>query len=84
MNSAEQQVGTIATAWPNIVGADLAKDSRPIGIYNHALVVETTSTAIMQILAFLGSRIVEEVPKYAADVDVTRLRFRCRRIRSKA
>lgn len=83
MNKAEHQIVTITKAWPAIVGPDLATKSRPIGIYNRALIIETASTPTMQVLAFLGKRISEEIPKYVTGTDITRLRIRRKRTRSR-
>lgn len=66
--------------WAQIVGDDVAANSRPAEIVRDALLVVTRSGAWSQQLAFLSERVLHAVQKRAG-VSVQTLRFRVGRIR---
>jgi hypothetical protein len=66
--------------WAQIVGDDVAANSRPAEIVRDALLVVTRSSAWSQQLAFLSERVLHAVQQRAG-VSVRTLRFRVGRIR---
>lgn len=66
--------------WAQIVGADVAANTRPAEIIREALVVVTRSSAWSQQLAFLSERVLQAIHERAGD-SIRTLRFRVGRLR---
>jgi hypothetical protein len=69
--------------WAQIVGDDVAANSRPAEIARDALVVVTRSSAWSQQLAFLSERVLSAVQQHTGE-SIRNLRFRVGRIREHA
>jgi hypothetical protein len=75
----DDPVSQIRAQWPEIVGADVAANTRPAEIARDALVVLTRSSAWSQQLSFLSERILASL-RARTGANVERLRFRVGRI----
>jgi len=73
-------LAAIAAAWPQIVGAELARATRPSSIAGDALVVVTGSSAWSHQLSFLAPEILRALGEIPAAAEIGRLRFRVGRI----
>lgn len=72
-------------AWPELVGADVARAAQPVAIErDHVLVVLTTSPAWSHQLAFLEPEIVRGLRAQSETQALTRLRFRVGKLRAAA
>ena len=67
-------------AWPEIVGAEVARNSRPAQINAGTLVVTTRSSAWSHQLSFLSDHVLRAVAARLPRAGVERLRFRVGRI----
>jgi hypothetical protein len=74
----------IVTAWPGIVGDQVAAHCRPVEIAGSSLVVATRSSAWTQQLHFLSEAILPLVRALPAGAGVTRLAFRAGALREPA
>lgn len=79
--SADPLTALIA-AWPSIVGADVAQNSRPLDIARDTLVVATRSSAWSQQLSFLSERILRGMRARDLGPQVDRLRFKVGKVGS--
>jgi Dna[CI] antecedent, DciA len=77
---ADDPLAVLQAEWPQIVGDDVAAQSRPAEIVRDALVVVTRSSAWSQQLAFLSERVLRAVQERGG-VCVRNLRFRVGRMR---
>ncbi|HET9096994.1 MAG TPA: DUF721 domain-containing protein [Candidatus Baltobacteraceae bacterium] len=73
-------LAVLQAEWPQIVGDEVAANSRPSEIVRDALVVLTRSGAWSQQLAFLGERVLRAVQQRGGE-SIGSLRFRVGRIR---
>ena len=74
-----EPIVALRAAWPDIVGQEIAKNSRPHELARNGLLVVTRSSAWSQQLAFLSERIVANVrDRIGSPVD--RVRFRVGRL----
>ena len=73
----------IRTAWREIVGDEIAANTRPHEIARDALLVVTRSGAWSQQLSFLSERILSAL-RERTNVDLERLRFRVGRVHENA
>ena len=69
----------IRALWPEIVGEDVAANSRPHELVRNSLLIVTRSGAWSQQLAFLSERILHAV-RGRTGLDLERLRFRVGRV----
>lgn len=69
----------IRAAWPEIVGEDVARNSRPFELSRNSLLVVTRSSAWSQQLSFLSERIVGMVRERCGEA-IERVRFRVGRV----
>lgn len=76
----DEPLAVLQTEWAQIVGDDVAAQTRPAEIVRDALVVVTKSSAWSQQLAFLSERVLRAVQEHAG-ISVRSLRFRVGRIR---
>ena len=76
----DDPVTAIATSWPEIVGADIARNSQPVRIERGTLLIVTTSGAWGQQLTFLADGLLAAVRERAPQTSVERLRFRVGKI----
>jgi hypothetical protein len=76
----EDPVTAIATAWAEIVGADIARNSQPVRIERGTLLIVTTSGAWGQQLTFLADGVLAAVRERAPQTSVARLRFKVGKI----
>lgn len=67
---------SLTAAWPTIVGADVAKNSRPLEIARDTLVIATRSSAWSQQLSFLSERVLSVMRVRDLAPHVDRLRFK--------
>ncbi len=65
-----------SAAWPQVVGAEAARNSQPVRISGDALVVATRSSAWSEQLSFLSERILASIRERFGLTEVRRLRFR--------
>lgn len=79
----DDPVSVLQTQWAQIVGDDVAANSRPAEIVREALLVVTRSGAWSQQLAFLSERVLRAVHEHAG-ISIQSLRFRVGRIREPA
>lgn len=66
----------IATAWPGIVGANVAENAAPLELNGTTLVVGTRSSAWSQQLQFLSLQVLARIRTLPCGVTVERLTFR--------
>lgn len=76
----DDPVSVLQAEWPQIVGDDVAANTRPAEIVRDALLVVTRSSAWSQQLAFLSERVLQAVAQRSG-ITVGSLRFRVGRIR---
>lgn len=76
-------LSVLQAEWAQIVGDDVAAQTRPAEIVRDALVVVTRSSAWSQQLAFLSERVLHAVQERAG-VSIRTLRFRVGRVRESA
>ena len=76
-------LAVLQAEWPQIVGDDVAANSRPSEIVRDALIVVTRSGAWSQQLAFLSERVLRAVQERSGE-SIGSLRFRVGRIREPA
>jgi hypothetical protein len=76
----DDPVTAIATAWAEIVGADIARNSQPVKIERGTLFIMTTSGAWGQQLTFLADGVLTAVRERAPQTAIARLRFRVGKI----
>lgn len=79
----DDPLSVLQKEWAEIVGDDVAAQTRPAEIVRDALVVVTRSSAWSQQLAFLSERVLRLVQQRAG-VQIEKLRFRVGRIRETA
>lgn len=77
---AQDPIAVLQAEWPQIVGEDVAANTRPAEIVRDALLVITRSSAWSQQLAFLSERVLQAVQQ-RANLSVKSLRFRVGRVR---
>ena len=75
-HGARDPLGAIAAAWPQLVGPELARATRPTSIAGETLVVVTASSAWSQQLSFLAPEIVRALGTIPAAAGIERMRFR--------
>lgn len=75
-----EPLAAIAAAWPQIVGSDLARSTRPASISGDVLVVVTSSSAWSQQLAFLVPEILAALASLPQAAGIAQLRFRVGRM----
>ena len=78
--AAVDPIAVIRAAWPEIVGANIAANSRPLEIERGALLVIARSNAWSQQLSFLSEKIVEALAARGVQAKITGLRFRVGKI----
>ena len=71
----------VRAAWPDLVGADVARAAQPVAIERDVLVVLTPSSSWSHQLAFLEPEILRGVRALPEARDVARLRFRIGKLR---
>jgi hypothetical protein len=71
----------VRAAWPDLVGADVARAAQPVAIERDTLIVLTPSSSWSHQLAFLEPEILRGVRALAEARDVVRLRFRVGKLR---
>lgn len=71
-----EPIDLIRTAWPDIVGADVAAHCRPERLASATLAIVTHSSAWSQQLALLSEKIIDGVDRVCGAGSVARLRFR--------
>ncbi|HEY3676819.1 MAG TPA: DUF721 domain-containing protein [Candidatus Tumulicola sp.] len=76
----DDPVSALAAAWPEIVGADIARNSQPVRIDRGTLWIVTTSGAWGQQLTFLTDRLLAAIGERTPQTIVERLRFRVGKI----
>lgn len=76
----DDPVSALAAAWPEIVGADIARNSQPIRIDRGTLWIVTTSGAWGQQLTFLTERLLTAIRERTPQTIVERLRFKVGKI----
>jgi Dna[CI] antecedent, DciA len=76
----DDPVSALAAAWPEIVGADIARNSQPIRIDRGTLWIVTASGAWGQQLTFLTDRLLAAIRERTPQTIVERLRFRVGKI----
>jgi ribosomal protein L32 len=76
----EDPIAVLQAEWPQIVGEDVAANTRPAEIVRDALVVVTRSSAWSQQLAFLSERVLQAVHQ-RGNSSIRALRFRVGRVR---
>lgn len=69
-----------AAAWPEVVGAESARNSQPLRIEGETLIVATRSSAWSEQLSFLAERILESLQADFGLKELQRLRFRVGRL----
>jgi hypothetical protein len=74
----------LEAAWPEIVGVEVARNSRPANINAGTLVVTTRSSAWSHQLSFLADHVLRAVAARLPRAGVERLRFRVGRIAERA
>lgn len=79
----DEPLAVLQAEWAQIVGDDVAANTRPAEIVRDALVVVTRSSAWSQQLAFLSERVLRAIQE-RAEVRIGSLRFRVGRIRETA
>jgi predicted nucleic acid-binding Zn ribbon protein len=67
--------GELLTAWPDLVGADIAAHSEPAGIDEGVLTVQCDSTAWATQLRLMRADILTTILRQYPDADVTSIRF---------
>jgi hypothetical protein len=78
-------LGAVRAAWPELVGADVARAAQPVAIErDQTLVVLTTSSAWSHQLAFLEPEIVRGLRALPDTPALTRLRFRVGKLRARS
>jgi len=65
-----------SAAWPEVVGADVARHSQPVAIAGETLVVATRSSAWSEQLSFLAERILASLRERYGLKELQHLRFR--------
>jgi hypothetical protein len=78
--AAVDPISVIRAAWAEIVGGNIAANSRPAEIERDALMVVTRSNAWSQQLSFLSEKIVEALAARGVQPRIARLRFRVGKI----
>jgi len=73
-------LGTLQAQWPQIVGEEVAANTRPAEITRDALVIVTRSSAWSQQLTFLSERVLRAIQERTADCAIRTLRFRVGRV----
>jgi hypothetical protein len=81
---AENALGAAAAAWPEVVGAEVARHSRPLQVTGETLVIGTRSSAWSEQLSFLADRILATLRNRFGLKGVKRLRFRVGTMRDRA
>lgn len=76
-------ISVLQAEWAQIVGGDVAANTRPAEIVREALVVVTRSSAWSQQLAFLSERVLRAIHE-RTNVPIGSLRFRVGRVREAA
>jgi hypothetical protein len=74
----------VRAAWPELVGADVARAAQPVAIEREVLIVVTASASWSHQLAFLEPEILRGLGALAAAPRITRLRFRVGKLRRPA
>jgi hypothetical protein len=77
----DDPLSVLQAEWAQIVGDDVAANSRPAELAHDALVVVTRSSAWSQQLAFLSERVLRAVQQHTGE-SIRRLRFRVGKIRA--
>ena len=72
----------ISSAWPAIVGADVAANCAPVALNNGSLTIATRSSAWSQQLQFLSLTIERGIAEHAPGTTVKRLVFRAGAMRA--
>ncbi len=78
------EAGALAAAWPDAVGADVARRTRTSGYRDGTLAVITPSSAWSHQLTFLAPTIIERLRERCPGIDVRRLKFTVATGRSRA
>ncbi len=74
--TSQEPIALLEAGWEEIVGSEVAKNSRPARIVDGTLVVTTRSSAWSHQLSFLGDHVLRAVAGRLPDAGVARLRFR--------
>jgi hypothetical protein len=74
--ASREPIALLEAGWAEIVGAEVAKNSRPARIVDGTLVVTTRSSAWSHQLSFLGEHVLRAVAARLPGAEVARLRFR--------
>lgn len=70
------RIDDVVSAWPELVGTDIARNTRPLRIDGDALVVATRSAPWSEQLSFLAEQIVAYLGGNCGLTEVKRLRFK--------
>jgi hypothetical protein len=70
------RIDDVISAWPELVGPDIARNTQPVRIDADALVVATRSAPWSEQLSFLAERIVAYLVENFGLTEVKRLRFK--------
>jgi predicted nucleic acid-binding Zn ribbon protein len=79
-----EPLSVIAARWPQIVGPDLSRSTRPSSLSGDTLVVMTASSAWSQQLSFLAPEILRALGALPEAAAVKQLRFRVGRVAKRA
>jgi hypothetical protein len=80
----QDAVTLLAAGWPDIVGADVARNSTPVRLDDGTLSITTRSSAWSQQLSLLSERIVVAVNARIPKTPVRQLRFKVGTVRAPA
>lgn len=72
----DDALAAVEAAWANVVGDEVARNSRPIRLAGDALVIATRSSAWSEQLSLLGDRILAALSQRFGLQKVRKLRFR--------
>lgn len=67
--------GELLVAWPDLVGADTAAHSEPVGVEDGVLIVQCDSTAWATQLRLMRAEILTTILRRFPDAEVTVIRF---------
>jgi len=70
----------ITAAWPAIVGAQVAENSRPLEVRGETLIVATRSSSWTHQLSFMTEQMLAAIASDAPDANIKRVRFRVGRV----
>jgi hypothetical protein len=75
-SGSRSRIDDVVSAWPELVGPEIARNTQPLRIEGDALVVATRSAPWSEQLSFLAERIVAYLAESFGLIEVKRLRFK--------